>query len=927
MKLSIRIVLVLFGLLTLLNVEAQSNRTLKGLIQDTDTKEPIVGALIFIENNQKPMAESGLDGSFHLKKLPHGRVKLKVSYVGYKVEVIEVGDDITEVLTTPISLTKTKLDEVLVKGVGSKHGDAFTYQLDRNSANLQNSVSARAIEISPDLSVANVAQRVSGVSIERSSNGEGQYVILRGMDKRYSYSLINGVKIPSPDIKNRYVPLDIFPSDMLERLEIVKSLTPNREGDAIGGMVNMIMKDAPSKFEITANAALGGTNATFNKYSFNTWDNSQSLSKSPRYTNGNNYSATMADFPKNSFVYGAKANPVNTLFGLSGGGRLFKNKLGVLVAGSFQNNYKTVNSNFFPTETDEKGNTILDDIKVRRYSINQQRTGLHARLDYKFNDKNSINFYTGWMNLVRNEYRSSIDTNLVLARTVGNVGMPGVGRISIDYRGMHDVQTIWNNTLSGKHDLGKGFDIDWIASYSKASDNRPDMATLSLTTGVNYSNGNLVKSPLQMGSSSDRVFYYNYDRDKAGYLNFHYHKQIGDISSVWSIGGMYRNKERKSTYDDYQLNPAHSNDGYNGNIADNNFSVYNPQGSTTNALNYNATENVGAGYAMTNMTWGNFNLVGGMRYAHTYLSWLTAISDQNVGKTGEKKYYDFLPSGTLIYNLSKTQTIRGAYFSGISRPNFYEVIPHVGLTDPDANYKEKGNPNLVATTSNNYDIQYSIYPKGLDHFIVGAFFKRIKNPIEYGLETEGSTETYYEAKNNPGITNNKGIELDAVKFWNWFGIKANYTYTDSKTTRNKVVRSLSDPKVQETGPLQGQSKHVANLSFLYKDDLHSGINAQLAFNYTGKRINTISEFYQNDIWQSGFTQMDFSIEKKIDKHWVVYAKLNNILNTPYKLYVPQIYTKAMATLYAAPYQTVGKNVFVQEDKYGMYGIVGIRFKL
>jgi outer membrane cobalamin receptor len=56
-----------------------------------------------------------------------------------------------------------------------------------------NIVSGKAIEVSPDLTVANVMQRVSGVSIERNSNGDGQYAILRGMDKRYNYTLVNGV--------------------------------------------------------------------------------------------------------------------------------------------------------------------------------------------------------------------------------------------------------------------------------------------------------------------------------------------------------------------------------------------------------------------------------------------------------------------------------------------------------------------------------------------------------------------------------------------------------------------------------------------------------------------------------------------------------------------------------------------------------------
>ena len=123
--------------------------------------------------------------------------------------------------------------------------------------NVVNVMSAKAIELSPDITVANVIQRMSGVTIERNSSGEGQYAILRGMDKRYNYTLVNGVKIPSPDNKNRFVPLDIFPSEMLDRLEVTKSLTANLEGDGIGGAVNLVMKDAPSERQFTVNLSTG----------------------------------------------------------------------------------------------------------------------------------------------------------------------------------------------------------------------------------------------------------------------------------------------------------------------------------------------------------------------------------------------------------------------------------------------------------------------------------------------------------------------------------------------------------------------------------------------------------------------------------------------------------------------------------------------
>ena len=95
--------------------------------------------------------------------------------------------------------------------------------------------------------------------MERDASGEASYAILRGMDKRYNYTLVNGVKIPSPDDKNRYIPLNIFPSDLMDRLVVAKSLTADMEGDAAGGVVDMVMKDAPSRRMLQANASVGLT--------------------------------------------------------------------------------------------------------------------------------------------------------------------------------------------------------------------------------------------------------------------------------------------------------------------------------------------------------------------------------------------------------------------------------------------------------------------------------------------------------------------------------------------------------------------------------------------------------------------------------------------------------------------------------------------
>ena len=106
------------------------------------------------------------------------------------------------------------------------------------------------MEVSPDINAANVLQRMRGLTIQRNGGGDDAYAIIRGLDPRYNNTLINGIKVASPDEKNRFVPLSIVPSDLLSSIEVSKSLLPEMEGDAIGGTVNLKMKDAPTGFYV-----------------------------------------------------------------------------------------------------------------------------------------------------------------------------------------------------------------------------------------------------------------------------------------------------------------------------------------------------------------------------------------------------------------------------------------------------------------------------------------------------------------------------------------------------------------------------------------------------------------------------------------------------------------------------------------------------
>jgi outer membrane receptor protein involved in Fe transport len=607
-----------------------------------------------------------------------------------------------------------------------------------------------------------------------------------------------------------------------------------------------------------------------------------------------------------------------------------------MVAGSFQNTYRNVKSVLFQ-QPDQfvEGNVQLSDVSVRRLSVQQQRSGTHLRLDYRLNDKNKINFYGGYMNLMRQEFRNVSDTNLELARTG-----PGLGRVSNSNRDLRETQQIIHFSLRGEHAIGDHFSLDWTGAYSKAILNRPDEATLSWDGGAQtdtYTGGVDVTRPTL--EKSTRQFTHSTDEDKSGYLNLRYGSKIGGAGVDWIVGGMYRDKHRTSEYDVYNLDPVSAVPAqtYNGDITQNSFTVDNATGTSNDPLNYTAEEKVGSGYAMVKIDAGPWLITGGARYEHTDLSWNSAVDNTLAGKTGDISYYDVLPSGNIKYNIDRKQAVRLSYYSAISRPNFYEVIPHT-LYDPENGQIEKGNPYLKRTTADNFDLRYEYYPKGLDEVLVGVFYKDIKNPIEYTITNipdpsqpqVPSNNTFYIAENFGNATN-KGAELELTKFWRWFGVKANYTYTDSKITtpKQRSVKGASgtvNSTPEQSRPLQGQSKHIANLSLLFKDDNKLGLNAQLAFQYTSARINTVSQYYDYDIWQKAFAQMDFSIEKRVAHRWYVFAKANNLLNTPYELEVHQPYNTTNVNPYA-PYQKEGKNLFMRKDTYGVNYLLGVKFKL
>ncbi|NII83789.1 TonB-dependent receptor [Pedobacter sp. SG908] len=916
-------------LLLLLFCAGTANATkLKGHVYDKQTGEAIVGATVVLENPRRT-TNTGLDGTFEFKDVKVGAAKISVSYITYKTieKTLVILKEDNDHLKFYMESDSKSLDDITIKSNAVSSTDQGARRLEKNAPQLMNIVSGRSIEISPDLTVANVMQRISGVSIERNSNGDGQYAILRGMDKRYNYTLVNGVKIPSPDNKYRYVPLDLFPSDLLDRLEVYKTLTPNLEGDAIGGAINMVMKNAPGLLQVNANVSTGYSQLFFDR-KFTSYNASGINYKSPYEINGKNYNATQSDFSKGTLDYKYK-NPAPNLIGsLSLSKRFLDNKLGVVLAGSHQNTYRGSNSTFYNNSvvgTDSYAK--ITSKSYREYSEQQQRTGLHGKIDYVFNKDHQISLYNVYVNLKNQQVRDAVTTtyNGVYNPTAGNA------ELVYDTRSRLTEQQIYNTTLHGDHKFfNDKFKVQWSAVYSSAKNDVPENTSISLN-GIQQ-NFQSKRTSLVNTNPVTRRWERNTDEDLAGYLDLTYQVLAGEHKLDIMAGGLYRDKKRSSFFNNYNLAQGadHANDIYGVNFqnyTDLNLVVSNPTGAVANSLTYDATEQTTSGYGMFKYNSAKLEVIGGLRVEHTNQGYNLLFAAGESFPKGNQIYTDVLPSLTAKYFLTEKAQLHASYYKALNRPGFYEIVPGKVVNEE---FQERGNPNLQRALADNFDLRYELFPGASEQLLIGAFYKRIKNPIEYTFQADAVRgQDIYYSPGNFGTANNYGAEIDYIKYFNKIGIKANYTYTHSRINTTKTTRVINSTtgdtepaNVNQERPLYGQSAHIANLSILFKDT-KKGWDAQIAGAYTGPRINTVSQFLNNDFWQEGFVQVDASAEKRFKGGISVFVKANNILNTPTKLFIKG--TNPANNDIKEDLVKNGKTL-IRSDYYGQNYLVGFRYK-
>lgn len=912
--------------------------TLDGIVKDNKTGEPLIGTVVRVKELPNVGTTTGLDGSFTLHELPDkGKYTLVVSFMAYKTKeiVVDVAND--DKVDIPMDEDLKQLGEVVVTGRREYRSDRSAVESVKNAGNVLNVMSQQSILLSPDVNVASVLQRVSGVTMERDASGEASYAILRGMDKRYNYTLVNGVKIPSPDDKNRYIPLNIFPSDLMDRLVVSKSLTADMEGDAAGGVVDMVMKDAPSCFQLQANAAIGTTDYFWKDgRDYLTSNRSDYTKKAPYEAFGSEYKASMSDFKNGPMQLKSHSMPApNFIGGLSVGNRFWNDRLGVMLAGSIQNTFRGTERTYNSVKMASGEQAMyISKLNHRYYSIHDLTTGVHAKVDLTL-PKHKIEWYNMYVRINSKgvRYNNSIGTEYIGANSYTQ---------DDEIRSLSTTQSIFATNLKGTHHLTKNFTLDWSGIFSQAKEEDPDRTYVTLSNSVsteadadgNILSGNLWDSNKNITKTfpkdAERRFQHNMDTDWAGYINLTYDTHFAnDVEALWKAGAQYRRKERSNRYYSYIFSPADNAQDLDGNGLeqfDNVDWVCKTPYSQASQLNYDSKEHIGGAYAMVTLKIKLGELIAGFRAEHTNQIYTMLQHFRNMGQTGEQSYWDYLPSASLKWTPTKNMNIRLSYYRSINRPGFYEIVPYQIMGEE---YQEKGNPNLKRARIDNIDLRWEWFPSKTEQILAGVFYKYLKDPIEQVFVTSdgkigAGTDAYY-MPDNLGNAKNMGFEIDVIKYIRHFGIKANYTYTYSKITTSKREYKEGSAEyksgVTQSRPLVNQAPHTANISLLYKDT-ENGWNAQLASSFTGAKLALVSPFKDADQWEKAMFGIDLSAEKQFKNGFSIFFKANNLLDAKRERYLKTVNESNLQ--YAD--QKSNKTI-IGTYKYGRTFLLGVRYKL
>jgi len=790
--------------------------TITGTVQDA-AGSIFISAKVVLEPSERQAATDN-QGQFRISNLPAGDYTLTASYVGFNpyTTTVKVVAGQTVNLTAALQVG-SQADTVMVTA-DRLQGEAEAINIERMSSNIVQVMPEGIITSLPNTNIADAVGRLPSVSLERDE-GEGKYVQIRGTEPHLSNVTINGVNVPAPEVTVRNIKLDAVPSDVVERIEVYKTLSADQDADGIGGTVNLVTKTALEKPTYSLSGT-GGYNPL-----------------------------------QNGFWRGG--------FDGTFGKRFDASKFGFLLGGTWDRTNRGIDD-LEPSPTSgtlPSGQNVayFSSADLRSYEYYRTRYGFDTGIDYKITPT-----MTAYLKGLYADFHDYGETRVYTPNAGTLTGASG-SQIQFDNTGSwqyrHYIrrpdQQVFSFLTGARHDLPSDVIVYEIAvsrghniggqDFPTTYFNGPSNVTFSQSLSDPYrpkftaTDGTNGFDTTQYGvSESDFSYYHATQINVQGETTWAHNYTVYSHPSTFSMGLKIRNSHSTQNEND-RLYPVSGDSPFalsnvlskytNPTYYDKSFSIngqaYGPTSSYSKILSavaanqsafqldnvgsvtksasafFNSDERVYAGYLQDVIFFGNFRLQGGVRFEGTNTHFLTNQVTANYDYTDpsnpipllptitpilqDSGYVNVLPSVQLQYQIEKNTNLRLVYGRGLSRPNIGDLVPTT-VTDPNASPKSinQGNPNLLPTKANNYDMLIEHYFQPLGILQAGYFYKQLSDPIYFTATPAANNFTLYQSINGPNA-HIQGFEAEWEQRFsflpgllNGFGINANYSYTTSQ---------------------------------------------------------------------------------------------------------------------------------------------------
>ena len=810
------------------------------LLPSTDQPETLAA----VEKSAEPVAEATEEGlEFETEPL-------------IAVESID-GAEITAEDPTQRAESGVFVGEITVEAAADASTEAALLAERKNAPMISDSIGKIEMAKNTGADAAQAVKRVTGVSLQ-----EGKYVFVRGLGERYSNTQLNGSKIPSTEFDRKVVPFDLFPSNLLNRIQISKSYTSDKPGDFAAGLVEMDTLAFPSSQ--TANVAFRtGYNSIATGNPFGEYAGGLGWSGN----GGQPLPATIPDEPliRRSPITGIGFTPEELeVFGEQligqwratsgataypwigtgtdaplgagvdlGYGATF-GKFGLVLSATHRHDYNahSEEQNFYRPSSLNPDGVALQNAYDFEFNNEEVKRSMVANFAYRFGDNHQIRLNTLYTSLANSETRYQEGY------------FDDFGSEIRDYKVDYKNQDVKSFQLRGEHFLGLGklgSLLEWRAAVSDATTYQ-DMRLSNYADRAG--NGNFT---LTDNAQSGFMYFNNladgvddYAVDWTTFLSGE--KSNGSLKAGLEYsfsnrdfaGRRLRFQPRNTRGIDLTLAPEEIFTAEN--ISPNGFEI---EEITRPTDTYTAEQKVAAAYGLLDWNRSRWRVIAGLRYEDSAIDVVT-LDRQNPDNEPiltSLPSQDWMPSLGVVYRLAGDQNLRVSASQTVNRPEFRELAPFQ-FTSITGGYEIAGNPDLVGATIQSLDARWEWFPSSSDVIAASVFYKSFEDPIEMVLiPAVTRTLTYLNAEK----ARNQGVELEFRRTFSPFTLVLNYAHIDSQITLPADTIQTNPQR-----PLVGQPDNVGNVVLEWFNPPSSS-TVRLLYNYVGEQVQFAGSYGLPDV--------------------------------------------------------------------------------